>query len=304
METTGHATAFNATLIYRRDLNAELAVVRIRPDSGAVPEFQPGQYCTIGLLAPPGVAPARVTGSIATPTGPDSPAAAGATGAATDAAPSHAERIPRTDQPRQVRRAYSIASSPSTRDYVELLVVLVNTGRLTPRLWDVAEDGRLWMSEKIAGHFTLDGLPPDRDAVMVSTGTGIAPFVSMLRTYAGQKRWRRCALINGVRSEIDLAYRDEIMELCRRDPGITYIPTLTREPADSLWGGPRGRVQSLLEGPAFELLAGTPLDPARCHVYLCGNPAMITDVQHMLAARGFTLDGRDMPGNLHFERYW
>jgi ferredoxin--NADP+ reductase len=212
---------------------------------------------------------------------------------------------------RLVRRAYSIASSPLVRDYVELLVVLVVAGELTPRLWDIPVGGRVWMDPKISGRFTLRQRA-DCDAVMVGTGTGVAPFVSMLRTFhiaraspADRARyWRRCVLIHGVRNLSDLAYRAEIEVICREDPTVIYIPTVTRETPGSAWAGLRGRVQAVLEDATYQRLVGTALDPAAAQVYLCGNPAMIKEVEAMLSGRGFALDARGKAGNLHFERYW
>jgi ferredoxin--NADP+ reductase len=82
------------------------------------------------------------------------------------------------------------------------------------------------------GEFAIDLAPPDKDLVMVSTGTGIAPFVSMLRTYRGQDRWRRLVPINGVRRAADLGYRSELEAAARQDPGVIYVPLVTREPGD------------------------------------------------------------------------
>lgn len=280
---------FNATLISRDDLNEELSIVRVRPDGGLVPQFKPGQFCTLGwprqACAPPWQPKA---GTIATET----PLANRG-----DAA--------ETAHPRMIRRAYSIASSADQRDAVELLVVLVEKGRLTPRLWTIGVGGRIWMDSRIMGEFTLDDVPPEKDLVMVSTGTGLAPFMSMLRTYRGQQRWRRLVIIHGVRRERDLAYRQELEQVCRQDRSVTYLPIVSREPEDSGWSGLRGRVQTILGDQARYLrLVGWPLDPQRCHVFLCGNPAMIQSVEALLHDRGFVTHTRRTPGNIHFERYW
>lgn len=263
---------FNATLISRHDLNEELSIVRIRPDSGEVPPFIPGQFAMVAL-----------------PKNGDSPDRGGV----------------KPKGSRMIRRAYSIASSPLEAAYVELLVVLVKEGRLTPKLWTVETGGRLWLDDRIKGNFTLDGIGPEKNLVMVATGTGLAPFVSMLRTYAGQKRWNRLALIHGVRYACDLAYGDELAQFGRCDPSVAYVPTASREPDDSAWHGLRGRVQVVLGDDAtFESGAGFKLDPDNCHVLLCGNPDMITSVEAGLHARGFTTQTRDTPGTIHFERYW
>jgi len=92
--------------------------------------------------------------------------------------------------------------------------------------------------------------------------------------------------------------------IAREDPTVVYIPLATREPADSPWVGRRGRVQTVLEPDTYHALVGAPLDPAQCHVFLCGNPDMIDAVQKLLEDRGFVTDDRTTRGNLHFERYW
>ncbi len=259
----------NATLTHREDLTNELAIIRIQPDQGPVPEFEPGQFITIGLLKPPAAAPG-----------------------------------PAPTRVRLTRRAYSIASSPAVRGYVELYVVLVEKGQLTPRLWNIPVGGQLWMDNKAKGEFTLKGIPTGKDLIMISTGTGLAPYLSMLRTYRGQGRWQRLVIIHGVRLAEDLGYRAELEQISHEDPSIFYIPTVTREPADSSWQGMRGRVGVVLEDQTYQRLVGSALDPAHCHVFLCGNPDMIQSVQAQLEAKGFTTQTRDQPGQIHFERYW
>ncbi|HPM24119.1 MAG TPA: ferredoxin--NADP reductase [Phycisphaerae bacterium] len=264
----------NATLVAREDLTDILSIVRVRPDSGTVPPFTPGQFLRLGLPRPP----------------------------APDGAASRPTAKP--GRIRLTRRAYSIASSPLVTETVEFFVVRVEAGELTPRLWEIGPGDRLWMDTEAKGEFSIDLAPPDRDLVMISTGTGIAPFLSMLRTYRGQNRWRRFVLINGVRFSPDLGYRAEMETIAREDPTVVYIPLATREPADSPWVGRRGRVQTVLEPDTYHALVGAPLDPAQCHVFLCGNPDMIDAVQKLLEDRGFVTDDRTTRGNLHFERYW
>ena len=263
---------FNATVVERHDLGGELSIVRVRPDSGQVADFKPGQFSTLGLPRDDG----------------DGSANKGAPGG----------------RPKLIRRAYSIASSPEQREYLEFYVVRVEGGRLTPKLWTVEQGGRLWMDEKIRGHFTLDDAPAGKDLVMVSTGTGIAPYISMLRTFRGKSRWRRFVMINGVRRVDELGYRQELEETSRSDPTVTYVSVVSREPADSDWLGLRGHVQLALEAETYQKLVGADLDPAQCHVFLCGNPEMIKSVQAMLEGRGFRTHNKKSPGNIHFERYW
>jgi len=267
--------ALNATVIERHDLHGELSIVKVRPDSGCVPPFSAGQFMTLGLPKPEEAEP--------------------------PAAKAHPHRRP---GPRLIKRAYSIASSPNVRDHMEFFVVLVAEGKLTPKLWTVGAGGRLWMDTKAKGTFTLADVPAGRNLVMISSGTGIAPFMSMLRTDHGTGRWRRVVVINGTRQAEDLGYREELEQLAREDSGLVYVPVLSREPQESAWAGLRGRVQVALEPATFERLAGIPLDPGAAHVLLCGNPAMIDDVQALLEARGFQQHTKISAGNIHLERYW
>ena len=265
----------NATITERQDFNEYLALVRVTPDEGDVPDFLPGQFATLGLPRPPNAREAELLRQ-------------------------HGKQ-PRV---RLIRRAYSIASPPKVRDHLELYVTLVEEGKLTPKLWSLVEGGRVWLSPEIKGEFTLDPAPAGQDLVMVSTGTGLAPFLSMYREYQGAGRWRRFVIINGVRHVRDLGYRTELERIARDDADFRYIPLVSRATPEEQWGGLHGRVQVLLDGDTFEQAAGFPLDPANCHVFMCGNPAMIDAMQPALEQRGFTTHSRSEPGNLHFERYW
>ncbi len=267
------SSVLNARIIHRHDVTDELAIVRIAPDEGEVPAFIPGQFCTLGLPAEDDDASAKSTGR---------------------------------DKPRLVRRAYSIASSADERHYLELFLILVPQGRFSPRLFALQKGDRLYLDPIARGDFTLQHVEPDKDLVMVATGTGVAPFISMLRTYParGEKRWNRFVLIHGVRRAADLAYDEELRRIAKEDKSVVYVPTVTREPENSNWSGLRGRVQHALEDATYQEIVGSLLAPHHCHVFLCGNPGMIEAVSQMLIARGFTLHRRDEPGNLHYERYW
>lgn len=266
----------NATVVHRRDLNEALGIFRVLPDGGSAPPFRPGQFATLGLP--------RDDASSDPAAAPPDPAAG-----------------PR--RPRLIRRAYSIASGANERGYLEFFIVLIEHGALTPRIWALPEGGRIWVDPRIRGEFTLPEELAGQDAVFVATGTGVAPFLSMLRTFRGAWPWRRCVLLQGVRLAVDLGYQAELESLAEAEECFRYVPVCSREP-EGAWAGLRGRVNALLEGPTFERLAGFALDPARCHVFLCGNPDMITSVRAALEQRGFRVPKRDAPGNLHFERYW
>lgn len=203
-----------------------------------------------------------------------------------------------------MKRSYSIGSSAHERRHVELFVVHVDDGEVTAWLFEQREGDRVWLSPKASGGFTLEGFTRGADLVLVSTGTAIAPCVSMLRTHGADPPWRRVVVINGVRYAADLGYQDELEARAANDPSVVYLPMVTREPPDSDWRGMRGRVPEALEPERYRALVGAPLDPAHCHVYLAGNPAMIEELEVALTARGFRNHTRRHAGNLHMEKYW
>jgi ferredoxin--NADP+ reductase len=267
---------YNATLIERQDIHDGLAIFKFRYDAGDVPGFEPGQFTTLGLVDPD-----------APPPNPNSPASR------------------RRKGPRLIRRAYTIASPPKLQSHLEFYVVRIDDGRFTQTLWELQAGDPIFMDETIKGNFTLDGIPDGKDLVMVGTGTGLAPFWSMLNTYRGIDRWRKVVLLEGCRYAKDLAYHDRLMKMTAEDDSIIYLPTVTRESADSSWQGLRGRVHGVLEPDRFMQITGFPLDPNACHVLLCGSPQMIDEASENLGKLGFVARDRENPhGNLHFERYW
>ena len=257
----------NARVIERHDIHEDLAVFAIAPADGSdAPDFAPGQYATLGL--------------------PD---------------PAHST----ADRVKLIRRMYSIASPATRQDRLEFYIVRVDGGALTPSLFDLAAGDRLHMSGRCGGHFTLSEHAAGKTLVLVGTGTGTAPYRSMLHTHRDDPPWDHLVLIEGCRLARDLGYRAEFEALAETDERFTYLPTVTREPDDSDWPGLRGRVPALLEADRFRELTGRELAPDSAHVYLCGNPAMIDQCEADLLNRGFVTQDRKHPeGNLHFERYW
>jgi len=264
---------FNATIIERQNVTEELAIIRVQPDAGEIPDFKPGQYTTLGLPE------YDEAGNVA---------------------------MTKRGKPKLIRRPYSIASSPTEDDALEFYLIVVDDGALTPRLWDLHEGDRLYMDGKCRGTFTLEGIPPGKDLVMISTGTGLAPYISMLRTYRNTGFWNKAIVIHGTRLARDLGYRAELEQIASEEPDIIYLPTCTREPADSNWEGLRGRVNVVLEPKTFTELTGDELTPENCHLFLCGNPAMIDQCEAEMQQRGFsTYHKKNNPeGNIHLERYW
>jgi ferredoxin--NADP+ reductase len=264
---------YNATAIGREEINPQLLVLRVVPDT-AMFDFKPGQFAVLGLL---GSEP-RV--------------------------PEAAAEEPVSEPGKMVRRAYSIASSSVERRYVEFYLALVTSGQLTPRLFALRPGSRLFLGPKASGMFTLDRVPPGKAIVLIATGTGLAPYLSMLRTMLVNETQRRFVVLHGARFSWDLGYRGELESLARLRPNFTYIPSITRPDQDPHFHGRTGRAQALVEQGVVEKDSGVALDPAQADVFLCGNPDMVKAVKAMLEARGFSADQPGKPGTIHVEEYW
>ena len=182
------------------------------------------------------------------------------------------EEDPPPDPDRMIRRAYSIASSSLEHDYLEFYVNLVSSGELTPRMFALAHGARIFLGPKATGMFTLDRVPEGKAIALVATGTGLAPYVSMLRTILVGDGNRRIAVLHGARYSWDLGYRGELESLARIRPNLTYLPSITRPARDPHFTGATGRLQALIADGILEKASGVALDPKRTDVFLCGNP--------------------------------
>ena len=265
----------NAILAQRMEVGPGLGIFRVAPDGWELPEFTPGQFAVIGL---PAKAPRT---------------------------PLSDREEPGGDPERFIRRAYSIASSSLAREYVEIFVNLVRSGEFTPRLFALPPGGRLWLGPKFTGMFTLREVPREKHVVMIATGTGLAPYMSMLRSELECGGPRRFAVLHGARHSWDLGYSSELFTMQRLCANLTYIPTVSRpseEPAK--WNGEAGYVQDLWTGGALARAWGSRPTPRDTHVFLCGNPGMIDTMTLVLTGEGFKVHEPRAPGEVHVERYW
>jgi ferredoxin/flavodoxin---NADP+ reductase len=198
---------------------------------------------------------------------------------------------------RMVQRPYSVASPPavtSTEGY-EFYVRLVEGGTFTPLLWDLPVGHAMRMIGP-KGRFML--LPEDgRTHLFISSGTGNAPFVAMMRQLLVDGAPRSVVFLNGVSYAHELGYRSLLEDWERSgDYPVTYIPTVSRpsDPANAAWTGRTGRVESIL-GPVLDELGLTPGDSI---AYICGNPDMILAAEATLLERGYPEE------QVHKELYW
>ena len=152
------------------------------------------------------------------------------------------------------------------------------------------------------GFFSIGELPAADALWCISTGTGIGPFLSILRTAEPWEKFARVVLVHAVRIAEDLAYPDVIAGVARAHPGaFAYVPVVSREAHP---GALPGRIPALIADGRLESRAGIALSPENSHAMLCGNPAMVDDVQATLAQRGMRRHRRKEPGHITLETYW
>ncbi len=199
------------------------------------------------------------------------------------------------DGDRVIQRPYSMAAPHAAEGAWEFHVRRVRGGALTERLWEVPPGGRIRLGTP-RGRFTTD-LADRRAHLFVATGTGIAPFVAMVRDDLASGRRRPIVIVHGVAHADELGFRGLLTRLADDNPsGLRYVPTISR-PEDSRnagWTGATGRAEHVLED-GWE---GLGLDPSTTVAYLCGNPGMVASATAALAGHGIA------PANVHTESYW
>ena len=206
-------------------------------------------------------------------------------GEATDFEPGQYLTIGCESNGKLIQRPYSVASSPREKDGgYEFYIRLVNGGLFTPLLWRLPEGHGMSMKGP-KGKFVLEP-EDDREHVFISSGTGIAPFVSMMKTLLIDGAPRRAVILHGASYEYDLGYR-ELLEEWDADGTypLVYVPTVSRPsaPENAGWNGRTGRVEQIVPEVYDEL----GLTPENSIAYICGNPDMINAVDVLLQERGF-----------------
>ena len=291
---------YNATITHFEPTHSDLWVLRVKPDQGDT-SYLPGQYASLGLGY-------------------------------------WEDRIDDADDPdgearweKLIRRSYSISSrifddngyliDENGLDELEFYIVLVrptdtNVPALTPRLALKRPGDRVYLGPKVAGRYTLDAVTnPLAEVVFFGTGTGEAPHNGMAVDLLRKGHTGPIVSAVSVRYSNDLGYLEQQKQLTERYPNYHYLPMPTREPDIA-----KRYLQDLIRDDDFSSKLGVNLSPATTHVFLCGNPAMIglpeesddntltfpepEGVVELLTKRGFSLDRRNNPGNIHYEEYW
>lgn len=204
-----------------------------------------------------------------------------------------------------ILRAYSIASA-NYEEHMEFLSIKVPDGPLTSRLQHLKVGDSIIVGKKPTGTLLIDYLLPGKNLYLLSTGTGLAPFMSIVRDPATYEKFERVVLVHGVREVHELAYREYLtQELPAHEflgemvtQQLSYYPTVTREAFVN-----QGRVTTLLEnGKIQQDLGLPPLDPVQDRVMICGSPEMLRDLKHMMESRGFKEGNTTTPGDFVIER--
>ncbi len=203
-------------------------------------------------------------------------------------------------------RAYSIASA-NYEEHLEFLSIKVPDGPLTSRLQHIQPGDEVLVSHKPTGTLLLHDLKPGKRLYLLGSGTGLAPFMSIIKDPETYERFEKVVLVHSVRYRSELAYRDYIeWELTHHEylgeqvrNQLIYFPTVTRERFRY-----QGRITTLIEnGKLFSETGLPPLDPAHDRAMICGSPAMLKDLAAVLDARGFTISpGVGEPGDYVIER--
>ncbi|MFH2035366.1 MAG: ferredoxin--NADP reductase [Candidatus Zixiibacteriota bacterium] len=266
----------NAVVNQRIEIAPGLIKLRIVPDGWELPDFTPGQYGVLGL-----------------------PGSAGRYAA------SDPEASPPSDPDKMIQRAYSVASSSIAKEYLEFYISLVRSGALTPRLLNLKAKEKIWLSPKLKGMFTMAEIPDEYNIILCATGTGVAPYMSMIRTELSKGLRHRIAVIHGANHASELGYNDELRTLHAISDRFLYLPILSHAHEESIpWNGAQGFIQDLWNSGALEKAWGFHPKPEDTHVFLCGNPLMVDAMTDVLTTEGFEMHSKKEPGQIHTEKYF
>lgn len=221
--------------------------------------------------------------------------------------PGHYARLGIPDSAGQpVFRPLSIASAPADPQ-LEFFCTLITGGEFSARLAACRAGDPVEVEKASYGFLTVESLEPGSDLWLLASGTGLAPYLSMLRDFGVWKAFDQLVVVHSVRRATELAYAEELKRLAQVPPAadlrarLRYLPVVTREPGASPLSE---RIPTLLADGRLAQAAGATLDPACSRVMVCGNPDMTSALRGLFIERGFRTTRRGTPGQIAFERYW
>ena len=206
-----------------------------------------------------------------------------------------------------VWRAYSICSAPYD-EFLEFYSIIVPDGAFTSRLAQLKVGDQVLVEKRNYGYLTTDRFECGRDLWLLSTGTGLAPFLSILQEFDTWEQYENIVLVHSVRYRHELAYEEFIESLKANElfaeyaHKLKYVQIVTRE--ESEYSALNSRITGLLSSGELEAHVGLPIDQERSRVMICGNPDMVQETRDLLTERGLTVSLRGKPGNLAVENYW
>jgi len=200
-----------------------------------------------------------------------------------------------------VGRPYSLVNPPHERP-LEFYFIALPDGLLSPALAALQPGDEILVASRACGFLTLAEIPQARHLWLISTGTGIGPFLSILKTGVPWQRFERVVLVHAVRAMAELAYQDTIRQIAAaHSQQFCYVPFISRESSDFALAG---RVPQAIADGRLETRAGVMFDAAVSQVMLCGNPQMVEDTMNTLLTRGLKKHRRKEPGQISVENYW
>ena len=200
----------------------------------------------------------------------------------------------------RLARPFSFVNAPDD-PVMEFYGVIDPEGPLSPSLARLKAGDPLYVADNPSGFLVLAEVPPADDLWLLATGTGIAPFLSILRTAAPWERYRRVILVHAARHAAELVYQDLISELKIKRTKFSYVSMLSRDKTSTSLAG---RIPAAIDDGRLEAAAGAQITPERSQFMLCGNPGMLKEGAAELVARGLRKNRRRTPGHITVESFW
>jgi ferredoxin--NADP+ reductase len=198
-------------------------------------------------------------------------------------------------------RPYSFVNPPQDAPH-EFYFNVLPEGPLSPRLARLQPGAPVWLLDRANGFFTVGELPQADALWCLATGTGLGPYLSMLRTAEPWDKFERIVLVHAVRYAADLSYGEVIAGIAAAHSGrFSFVPFVSRE---AHRGALPGRIPEAIVDGRLEAWTGVPLTAANSHAMLCGNPDMVRDTQAVFESRGMHRHRRREPGHFTVETYW
>ncbi|BFN37344.1 ferredoxin--NADP reductase [Fidelibacter multiformis] len=264
-------TEYNAVVGQKINISPTLMILRVVPLGWELSPFKPGQFTMLAL-------------------------------------PADAPHVPEAEPPERedtntwIRRPYSASSSKDQQQYIEFYIRLVYSGELTPRLFALKTGDKLYMFPKLRGMLTLDAVEKEKNILFVATGTGLAPYMSMIRSETPCRNKQKIAVIHGALNSGDLGFRAELEHLERLCDNFSYVPVISHQDREKIpWTGKTGFVQDIWHEGIVDDLWHSEIRPENTAVFLCGHPEMISQMVELLGESGFKPYDRKKGGSIFYE---